>query len=556
MIKIPITSKTFKLRKYKPRMEVFKDRIEKAFKELSEMYIKQNINNKSNITETKARKKSIIKTDNNNNQKAKKYKLLKNEKLKEEKKEKGNSSQKILEIKNKIEENKNNEDTNEENPKIYIDKLETNNEVPNVDGDNDENNSKNIENENEQKDNKEDETLNNNEKDLKDEENDSNNNNESEKEKQDEKNEEKSQNDKDSATNEENKSEKKESNNDSNITQQNSKNNFYENKNNIETEKEESIQSNEDNNKDNKEEIILPFIYKIKTIFNKLSEIKNNSNISEEDIKNEVLLLSQRSLTELSLVKYKLNKKYENLERLYEIQSKELSKKIEENIVQKNIIEKYKKIEFEKNLTIKYLQNEIKTLKTKLYDNFLEIQNYKQKMQKNLELKTPRMSLNDNIKKILYGKEQSLKRTNSDYLKLKEENQNENGISNYKDKKLKYSQSLSKINISNNNFQSNGMNTSNKNINNNESQMNINDYFNKGISIRPAQYQRNKFNRYKNYSAIDYETLNIASGYKRFEIKNSSNLGNLNSLFINSSRKLTPLKIKNTNKANNNVENN
>ena len=50
-ISIPST-KMFKLRKYRPRMEAFKDRIEQAFNTLSELYITQNATiNTNNIPE-------------------------------------------------------------------------------------------------------------------------------------------------------------------------------------------------------------------------------------------------------------------------------------------------------------------------------------------------------------------------------------------------------------------------------------------------------------------------------------------------------------------------
>ena len=266
-----------------------------------------------------------------------------------------------------------------------------------------------------------------------------------------------------------------------------------------------------------------------------------------------------------------MTKKYESIKELYDKQSKELLKLIEENISQRNIIEEFKKAEIENNNKINNLNNEINILKTKLYNSYQEIQNYQQQLKKNNNnMKSPKISLdqtiknilnkkdfllndtlkkkfnnknyslNENLENILNNREKSLKRTNSDFVKLKEENKIdkiENGISDYKNKKAIYS-SLNKINMS-------------MNMNNNDSQSTSKEYF---PNINTSR-QRNKYSRFNN-SCLDYDTLNIASGYKRFEIKNSVNLNNLNSLSINSSRKLTPLKIKNTNIVYNNGENN
>ena len=321
-------------------------------------------------------------------------------------------------------------------------------------------------------------------------------------------------------------------------------------------------------------------------MYNKLNEIKNNSNITEDNINDEISLLADRGFIELSLAKFRLTKKYESIKELYDKQSKQLSKLIEENISQRNIIEKYKKTELENNNKINNLNDEIKILKTKLYNSYEEIQNYQQQLKKNNNIKsqkisleqvspkisldqaTPkisleqtiknilnkkdslfndtlkkkfnnnRISLNPNFENILSKKEKSLKRTNSDFVKLKEENnidKIENGISDYRNKKA-FNSPLNKINI---------------NLNNNDSQSTSRDYF---PSLNTSR-QRNKYPRFNN-SSLDYDTLNIASGYKRFEMKNSVNLNNINSLLINSSRRLTPLKIKNSNILYNNGENN
>jgi hypothetical protein len=227
---------------------------------------------------------------------------------------------------------------------------------------------------------------------------------------------------------------------------------------------------------------------------------------------------------------------------------KELLKLIEENISQRNIIEEFKKAEIENNNKINNLNNEINILKTKLYNSYQEIQNYQQQLKKNNNnMKSPKISLdqtiknilnkkdfllndtlkkkfnnknyslNENLENILNNREKSLKRTNSDFVKLKEENKIdkiENGISDYKNKKAIYSP-LNKINM-------------NMSMNNNDSQSTSKEYF---PNINTSR-QRNKYSRFNN-SCLDYDTLNIASGYKRFEIKNSVNLNNVNSLFIN-----------------------
>ena len=576
-ISIPST-KMFKLRKYKPRMEAFKDRIEQAFKTLSELYITQNINSKSNnmtekLTKNNLNKKVDFKDSSlNKNIKIKKYKLLDQGTSTQEKNEnESNSTEKKEDIEDKKTnvDNKDDKVENDEdgNIKVYSDKI-----------DNSENSSSLNENKSKEnkkkKENKENEQT---------EEKENNKENENNKEKNKDSSEEinDTQDDKTNITNgEENDNDNDNNNNNNNNQKECVKVN--ESEKNIDTldkkdkseVKKNSItnikkNSNIINNKykelkGNEKEIILPFVHKIKKIINKLNEIKNNSNISEDDINDEISLLPDRSLIELSLIKFKLTKKYESIKELYDNQSKELSKLIEENISQRNIIEEYKKAELENSHKIDNLNNEIKILKTKLSNCYQEIQNYQQQLKKSNNTNIPKISLdqtiknilnnkkdfslNDTLKKkfnkinnslnanfenILNNKEKSLKRTNSDFVKLKEENKIENGISDYRNKKAIYSP-INKMNI---------------NFNNNDLQSTSKDYFS---SINTSR-QRNKYSRFNN-SSLDYDTLNIASGYKRFEIKNSVNLNNVNSLFINSSRKLTPLKIKNTNIVYNNDE--
>ena len=576
-ISIPST-KMFKLRKYKPRMEAFKDRIEQAFKTLSELYITQNINSKSNnmtekLTKNNLNKKVDFKDSSlNKNIKIKKYKLLDQGTSTQEKNEnESNSTEKKEDIEDKKTnvDNKDDKVENDEdgNIKVYSDKI-----------DNSENSSSLNENKSKEnkkkKENKENEQT---------EEKENNKENENNKEKNKDSSEEinDTQDDKTNITNgEENDNDNDNNNNNNNNQKECVKVN--ESEKNIDTldkkdkseVKKNSItnikkNSNIINNKykelkGNEKEIILPFVHKIKKIINKLNEIKNNSNISEDDINDEISLLPDRSLIELSLIKFKLTKKYESIKELYDNQSKELSKLIEENISQRNIIEEYKKAELENSHKIDNLNNEIKILKTKLSNCYQEIQNYQQQLKKSNNTNIPKISLdqtiknilnnkkdfslNDTLKKkfnkinnslnanfenILNNKEKSLKRTNSDFVKMKEENKIENGISDYRNKKAIYSP-INKMNI---------------NFNNNDLQSTSKDYFS---SINTSR-QRNKYSRFNN-SSLDYDTLNIASGYKRFEIKNSVNLNNVNSLFINSSRKLTPLKIKNTNIVYNNDE--
>ena len=594
-ISIPST-KMFKLRKYKPRMEAFKDRIEQAFKTLSELYITQNVNSKSNkmtekITKNNLNKKIDFKDSSlNKNMKIKKYKLLdkgtstqeknENKSNSNEKKEdklldqgtstqeknenESNSNEKIEDIEDKKtnEDNKDDKVENDEdgNIKVYSDKIDNSENSSSLNENNSKKNKKKVENkENEQTEGNENNKEKN--KDSSEEINDT-------------------QDDKTNITNGE------ENDNDNNNNSNNNQKDIVkvnESEKNIETidKKDKSevkinsitnikknnkiINNNYEELKGNEKETILPFVHKIKDIINKLNEIKINSNISEDDINDEISLLPDRSLIELSMIKFKLTKKYEAIKELYDNQSKELSKLIEENISQRNIIEEYKKAELENNNKIDNLNNEIKILKTKLSNCYQEIENYQKQLKKNNNINSPKISLdqtiknilnkkdfslNDTLKKkfnninyslnvnlenILNNKEKSLKRTNSDFVKLKEENKIENGICDYRNKKAIYSP-LNKMNI---------------NLNNNDLQSTSKEYFSNINTSR----QRNKYSRFNN-SSLDYDILNIASGYKRFEIKNSVNLNNLNSLLINSSRKLTPLKIKNTNIVYNNGEKN
>ena len=573
-ISIPST-KMFKLRKYKPRMEAFKDRIEQAFKTLSELYITQNVNINSNkmtenITKNNLNKKIDFKDSSlNKNIKIKKYKLLDQGTSTQEKNENDSNSN---EKKEDIEDKKINEDKKDDkvendedgNIKVYSDKI-----------DNSENSSSL--NENNNKENKKKKENKENEKTEKNE-----NNKEKNKDSSEEIND--TQDDKTNITNgEENDNDNDNNNNNNSNNNQKDIVKVNESEKNIDTidKKDKSevkinsitnikknskiINNNYKEHKGNEKEIILPFVHNIKNIINKLNEIKINSNISEDDINDEISLLPDRSLIELSLIKFKLTKKYESIKELYDNQSKELSKLIEENISQRNIIEEYKKAELENSNKIDNLNNEIKILKTKLSNCYQEIQNYQQQLKKNNNKNSQKISLdqtiknilntkdfplNDSLKKkfnninyslnvnlenILNNKEKSLKRTNSDFVKLKEENKIENGISDYRNKKPIYSP----------------LNKMNNNLNNNDLQSTSRDYFSNINTSR----QRNRYSRFNN-SSLDYDILNIASGYKRFEIKNSVNLNNLNSLFINSSRKLTPLKIKNTNIVYNNEEKN
>jgi len=593
MSKISISStKMVKLRKYRPRMEAFKDRIEQAFNTLSELYITQNATINTNnipekITNNNLNKKIDFKDSSlNKNIKIKKYKLLDQGTSTQEKNEnESNSNEKKEDIENKRakedkKDNKDNKIDNEEdgNTKVYSDKVDSSENSSSLN----ENNSKENKENKEKKENEENEQKEGNEN-IKDKDKDKNKDKEEDKASSKETN--NIQDDKTNITNDE------ENDNNSNNNNNNSKkdiakaNESEKNINTIDKKDKSEVKQNSIKNikknskiiknnykelKDNEKEIILPFVHKIKNLINKLNEIKNNSNISEDDINGEISLLPDRSLIELSLVKFKLTKKYEFIKELYDKQSKELSKLIEENISQRNLIEEYKKAELENNNKINNLNNEIKILKTKLYNSYQEIQNYQQQLKKSNNMKSPKISLdqtiknilnkkdnplndtlkkkinkmnyslNPNLENILNNKEKSLKRTNSDFVKLKEDNKIEkieNGISDYRNKKAIYSP-LNKINI-------------NMNMNNNELQSTSKDYFS---SINTSR-QRNKYSRFNN-SSLDYDTLNIASGYKRFEIKNSVNLNNLNSLFINSSRKLTPLKIKNANIVCNNGENN
>ena len=584
-ISIPST-KMFKLRKYRPRMEAFKDRIEQAFNTLSELYITKNATiNTNNIPEkiikNNLNKKIDFKDSSMNNIKIKKYKLLDQGTSTQEKNEnenESNSNEKKEDIENKRTkednmDNKDNKIDNEEdgNTKVYSDKVDSSENSSSLN----ENNSKENKENKEKKENEENEQKEGNEN-IKDKDKDKNKDKEEDKASSKETN--NIQDDKTNITNdEENDNNSKKdiaqvNENEKNINTIDKKDKSEVKQNSIKNIKKNS-QINKNNYKelkDNEKEIILPFVHKIKNLINKLNEIKNNSNISEDDINGEISLLPDRSLIELSLVKFKLTKKYESIKELYDKQSKELSKLIEENISQRNLIEEYKKAELENNNKINNLNNEIKILKTKLYNSYQEIQNYQQQLKKSNNMKSPKISLdqtiknilnkkdnplndtlkkkinkmnyslNPNLENILNNKEKSLKRTNSDFVKLKEDNKIEkieNGISDYRNKKAIYSP-LNKINI-------------NMNMNNNELQSTSKDYFS---SINTSR-QRNKYSRFNN-SSLDYDTLNIASGYKRFEIKNSVNLNNLNSLFINSSRKLTPLKIKNANIVCNNGENN
>ena len=569
-ISIPST-KMFKLRKYRPRMEAFKDRIEQAFNTLSELYITKNATiNTNNIPEkiikNNLNKKIDFKDSSMNNIKIKKYKLLDQGTSTQEKNEnenESNSNEKKEDIENKRTkednmDNKDNKIDNEEdgNTKVYSDKVDSSENSSSLN----ENNSKENKENKEKKENEENEQKEGNEN-IKDKDKDKNKDKEEDKASSKETN--NIQDDKTNITNdEENDNNSKKdiaqvNENEKNINTIDKKDKSEVKQNSIKNIKKNSqiIKNNYKELKDNEKEIILPFVHKIKNLINKLNEIKNNSNISEDDINGEISLLPDRSLIELSLVKFKLTKKYESIKELYDKQSKELSKLIEENISQRNLIEEYKKAELENNNKINNLNNEIKILKTKLYNSYQEIQNYQQQLKKSNNMKSPKISLdqtiknilnkkdnplndtlkkkinkmnyslNPNLENILNNKEKSLKRTNSDFVKLKEDNKIEkieNGISDYRNKKAIYSP-LNKINI-------------NMNMNNNELQSTSKDYFS---SINTSR-QRNKYSRFNN-SSLDYDTLNIASGYKRFEIKNSVNLNNLNSLFINSSRKLTPL---------------
>jgi len=671
-ILIPST-KIFKLRKYKPRMEAFKDRIEQALNTLSGLYIIQNTNIKSNnMVEKEAKDNPNKKIDSkdsslNKNIKIKKYKLLDQGTSTKDKEEndhgnenESNSNEKIEDIENKKtkEDNKDNKVENEEdgNTKVHSDKID-NSEISNSINEN--NNKENIEskeikeskesekteeNENINEKNKHSKEINNINDDKTNitnveendnnninddktnitngEENDNNNINDDKTNITNGKDNDDNNNIQDNKTNIINGEENNNNNIHDDITnntkdEENDSNNSKkdiakanENEKNIVTidKKDKSelkknsnkkinininikknskiIKNNYNEPKDNEKEIILPFIYKIRNMYNKLNEIKNNSNITEDNINDEISLLADRGFIELSLAKFRLTKKYESIKELYDKQSKQLSKLIEENISQRNIIEKFKKKELENNNKINNLNDEIKILKTKLYNSYEEIQNYQQQLKKSNNIKSQkisleqvspkisldqaspkisleqtiknilnkkdslfndtlkkkfnnnRISLNPNFENILSKKEKSLKRTNSDFVKLKEENnidKIENGISDYRNKKA-FNSPLNKINI---------------NLNNNDSQSTSRDYF---PSLNTSR-QRNKYPRFNN-SSLDYDTLNIASGYKRFEMKNSVNLNNINSLLINSSRRLTPLKIKNSNILYNNGENN
>ena len=578
-ISIPST-KMFKLRKYRPRMEAFKDRIEQAFNTLSELYITQKVSINTNnipekITKNNLNKKIDFKDSSlNKNIKIKKYKLLDQGTSTQEKNEnESNSNEKKEDIENKRtkEDNKDNKVDNEEdgNTKVYSDKIDSSENSSSLNENNNKENKEKKENEeNEQKEGNENDK----EKDKEEDKDSSKETNNIQDDKTNITNDEENDNNSNNKNNNSKKDIVKVNESEKNIDTIDKKDKSEVKRNSFKNIKKNSkiIKNNYKELKNNEKEIILPFVHKIKNLLNKLNEIKNKSNISEDDINDEISLLPDRSLIELSLVKFKLTKKYEFIKELYDKQSKELSKLIEENISQRNLIEEYKKAELENNNKINNLNNEIKILKTKLYNSYQEIQNYQQQLKKNNNMKSPKISLdqtiknilnkkenplndtlkkkinkmnyslNPNLENILNNKEKSLKRTNSDFVKLKEENKIEkieNGISNYRNKKAIYSP-LNKINI-------------NMNMNNNDSQSTSKDYFS---SINTSR-QRNKYSRFNN-SSLDYDTLNIASGYKRFEIKNSVNLNNLNSLFINNSRKLTPLKIKNTNIVYNNGENN
>ena len=139
-----------------------------------------------------------------------------------------------------------------------------------------------------------------------------------------------------------------------------------------ENENQESKENDNNINNNNKQENIIdldietPFIKKTKSLLDELKKLKENGEIKEDDINNEMTELPKRAMIEMSLSDFKIKKKYELIKK--ELDKKnEYIKKLETEIVnQRELTNDLKKSEGEYLLKISALEDELRVMKSKL----------------------------------------------------------------------------------------------------------------------------------------------------------------------------------------------
>ena len=175
-------------------------------------------------------------------------------------------------------------------------------------------------------------------------------------------------------------------NNENNNNENNNNENNNNEKNNIENNNEKKEINEDSENKENQEinniinnnntesqnknnnnlDIEIPFIKKTNNLLNELKKLKENGEMKEDDINNEIEELPKRAMIEMSLSDFKIKKQYESIKK--ELDKKnEYIKKLETEIVNQRILtNNLKKSEGEHLLKISALEDELRVMKSKL----------------------------------------------------------------------------------------------------------------------------------------------------------------------------------------------
>ena len=132
--------------------------------------------------------------------------------------------------------------------------------------------------------------------------------------------------------------------------------------------KEENTNNKKEENKNNEKvlDFDVPFVKKTKLLLNEIKKLKENENIKEDDINNEISELPKRAMIEMSLSDFKIKKKYDTIKKQLEEKNTYI-KKLENEIVNQRIItNNLKKAEGEYLLKISALEDELRVMKLKL----------------------------------------------------------------------------------------------------------------------------------------------------------------------------------------------
>jgi len=148
------------------------------------------------------------------------------------------------------------------------------------------------------------------------------------------------------------------------------------NENQVNNENNEKTENKENNNDiilttDKKEnafnnDIDIPFIKRTKNLLNELKKLKENGQIKEEEINNEISELPKRAMLEMSLSDFKIKKKCELLQKQLEEKNNYIKTLENEIVNQRTANTNLKKSEGEYLLKISALEDELRVMKMKL----------------------------------------------------------------------------------------------------------------------------------------------------------------------------------------------